>query len=118
MLEVAMTERELHDYQYAMLIVNTRKPLLSLTNELELHPELVKFKLLLDDVVKGRPRPYRGNRKLTLSIPEKLRTKNLNKAIRYGYPLALSRGRREGVDFLEELVGIAMAGKIVPNEEG
>ncbi len=102
----------------AVMIVTHDKPLLSLDEKLVLHAEFIKFRAIIATAINNEPRPYRGNKRVVLEIPEVLQTDNLNKCLRYGIAHASARDRQfrnPKVNLLDSVYGIAIADRIAPN---
>jgi hypothetical protein len=115
-----MTVRELREYILALYIVKNRKPLLALNGKLQLCPEIEKIEALLENALDKLPMPRRGQTKVDIEIPTDLQTTPVNEALRYGIPIAVSRGHseKEEITLLDSCYGIAMADKLLPFSQG
>lgn len=113
-----MTVRELKEYIFALKIVKSHKPLLSVTQRLELYPEITELETLLENTLNALPFPRHGQKQINIEIPPTLQNSvPLNKSIRYGIPLvcASNRSRKKEISLLDSVYGIATANKLIPN---
>jgi len=114
---LTLTVRELRDYILALGIVKQDRPLLALDTDLTLWPEIDKLQMLLKSALQGIPLPRRGQKRVSVEVPEEIQTQNLNKALRYGLPAAFAIRRslkKPTITQFESAAGIAYANKLVP----
>ena len=117
-MEIKITQRELHLFNMAVMVITNVKPLLLLDENLAIHPEFIEFGNIIAKAINNEPRPYRGNKRVVLEIPEVIQTDNLNKCLRYGIAHASARDRQfknPKVNLLDSVYGMAIANKLSPN---
>jgi len=111
-MNITITSRDLKDYLLALAVVSSAQPLLAIDDNLNIYSEITNLYELLK---LAWAETYRGQRKITINIPEEVQTENANKALRYGFEqVRLFKYPRKPISNIDRAYFIAMAGKLAP----